>query len=142
MTAMSDPALEGWKPRTLPGFIGLIGPLWTRKQGDSWAYGFLAEERHANPAGIVHGGMLTTLLDHALSAIAWEANERKPCITVALDVHFLAPARSGDLVSACGRIVRQTSSLVFMQGSLTVERQEIATASAILKILGTDRTPI
>jgi len=132
--AMTDPTLDGWKARTLPGFFGLVGPLWTRKQGDGWAYGFLAEERHTNPAGIVHGGMLTTLLDHALSVIAWEANARKPCITVALDVQFLAPARPGDFVAAAGRIVRQTSSLVFMQGSLTIEGQEIATASAILKV--------
>jgi uncharacterized protein (TIGR00369 family) len=139
---MPDPAHEGWKPRTLPGFIGLVGPLWTKKQGASWNYGILAEERHTNPAGIVHGGVLTTLLDHALSAIAWEANERKPCITVALDVHFLAAARPGDLIAAGGRIVRQTSSLVFIQGGLTVERQEIATASAILKVLETDRTPL
>ena len=36
---MADPALEGWKPRTLPGFFDLVGPLWTRKEGDSWAYG-------------------------------------------------------------------------------------------------------
>ena len=77
---------------------------------------------------------LTTLLDHALSVIAWKANERKPCITVALDVQFLAPARPGDFVVAAGRIVRQTSSLVFMQGSLTLDGQEIATASAILKV--------
>ena len=91
--------------------------------------------KHTNPAGIVHGGMLTTLLDHTLSVIAWEANERKPCITVALDVHFLAPARPGDLVVARGRIVRQTSSLAFTQGSLTVRDDEIATASAIMKIM-------
>ena len=77
---------------------------------------------------------LTTLLDHALSAIAWEANERKPCITVALDVHFLAPAHPGTFVIARGHIIRKTSSLVFMQGSLTVEREEIAVACAIFKI--------
>lgn len=131
---MADPALEGWKPRILPGFMSLVGPLWTRKEGDTWAYGIVAEEKHINPAGIVHGGMLTTLLDHALSAIAWEANERKPCITVALDVHFLAPARPGQFVAARGAIVRQSSSLVFMQGRLTVDGGDIATASAILKI--------
>jgi len=134
MTALADPTLEGWKPRALPGFFNLVGPLWTKKEGDSWAYGFLAEERHTNPAGIVHGGMLTTLFDHALSTIAWEANERRPCITVALDVHFLEPARPGDFVATRGRIVRQTTSLVFMQGSLTVERREVATGCAILKI--------
>jgi uncharacterized protein (TIGR00369 family) len=134
MTVVADPALEGWKSRALPGFFDLVGPLWTKKEGDCWAYGIVAEDKHTNPAGIVHGGMLTTLLDHALSTIAWEANERKPCVTVALDIHFLAPARPGNLVAARGRIVRQTSSLIFMQGSLTVERQEIATACAILKI--------
>ena len=79
--------------------------------------------------------MLSTLLDHALSIIAWEANERKPCITVALDVQFLAAARPGDFVVARGRIVRQTASLVFAQGSLTVDAQQIATASAILKVM-------
>ena len=131
---MADPALEGWKPRTLPGFFALVGPLWTRKEGDAWAYGIMAEDKHTNPAGVVHGGMLATLLDHALSAIAWEANERKPCITVAIDMHFLAPARPGQFVAARGRIVRQTASLVFMQGNLTVDGDEIATAGAILKI--------
>jgi uncharacterized protein (TIGR00369 family) len=134
MTAMADPALDGWKARTLPGFFGLVGPMWTRKEGETWAYAFLAEEKHTNPAGIVHGGMLTTLIDHALSIVAWEANDRRPCVTVALDLQFLAPARPGDLVVARGRIVRQTSSLVFMQGSLFVGSEEIATASAILKI--------
>ena len=134
MTAVADPALEGWKPRALPGFFALVGPLWTRKEGDLWAYGIVAEDKHTNPAGVVHGGMLTTLLDHALSAIAWEANERKPCITVAIDMHFLAPARPGQFVAARGRIVRQTASLVFMQGNLTVDGDEIATAGAILKV--------
>jgi uncharacterized protein (TIGR00369 family) len=134
VTAVADPALEGWKPRTLPGFFDLVGPLWTKKEGDSWAYGIVAEDKHVNPVGIVHGGMLATLLDHALSAIAWEANDRKPCITIALDVHFLAPARPGQFVAARGRIVRQASSLVFMQGNLTVDGDEIATACAILKI--------
>ena len=131
---MADPTLEGRKARELPGFFGIVGPLWTRMEGDTWAYAVLAEDNHTNPVGIVHGGMLTTLLDHTLSVIAWEANERKPCITVALDVHFLAAARPGDLVVARGRIVRQTATLAFTQGTLSVVQQEIATASAILKI--------
>ena len=131
---MDDPALEGWKPRTLPGFFGMVGPLWTKKEAEGWAYAFLAEERHTNPAGLVHGGMLCTLLDHALSAIAWEANERKPCVTVALDVQYLAPARAGDFVVARGRIVRQASTLVFLQGALTLGEETIATASGIAKV--------
>jgi uncharacterized protein (TIGR00369 family) len=132
--ASPDPALDGWKPRALGGFFGLVGPLWARKEGDAWAYAFLAEAKHTNPAGIVHGGMLTTLMDHALSAVAWEANERRPCVTVQLDVQFLSAVRPGQLVEARGRIVRQTSSLVFMQGNLSVAGEEVVAASAVLKI--------
>lgn len=130
-----DPAHAGWKSRSLEGFFGLVGPLWTRKEGDSWAYGFVAEPRHTNPAGIVHGGMLVTLIDHALSAIAWEASERKPCVTVQLDVQFIASVRPGKRVEARGRIVKRTSSLVFMQGNLSVLGEEVLSASAILKVM-------
>jgi len=133
---LPDPAREGWKPRTLAGFFGLVGPLWTRREDAGWAYAFVAEDRHTNPAGAVHGGMLTTLLDHALSAIAWEASERRPCVTIQLDVQFLAAVHPGQFVVARGRIVRKTGSLVFMQGSLHVEGAEVAAASMILKVLG------
>ena len=131
---MIDPTLDGWKARTLPGFFGTVGPMWTKKEAGGWAYAFLADERHVNPAGIVHGGMLCTLLDHALSAIAWEANGRKPCVTVALDVQFLASAKPGDFVVARGEIVRQTSSLVFLRGTLSIAAKTIAMATAILKV--------
>jgi uncharacterized protein (TIGR00369 family) len=134
MSAPADPSQHGWTPRTLPGFAGLIGPLWTRRDEQGWAYAVLIEERHANPAGVAHGGLISTLADHALSVIAWEANARRPCITVALDVRFLAPARPGDLVVARGRVVRQTGSLAFVEGRLTVADLEIATASAILSV--------
>jgi uncharacterized protein (TIGR00369 family) len=132
--APRDPALDGWKPRELEGFFGLVGPLWTRKEDGVWAYAFLAEAKHTNPAGIVHGGMLTTLLDHALSTVAWESAERRPCVTVQLDVQFLGAVRPGYLVEARARIVKRTSSLVFVQGCLTVAGEEVAAASAVLKI--------
>ncbi len=131
-----DPILDGWRPRTLDGFAGLIGPLWTRKEGQCWAYAIVAEPRHTNPAGLVHGGMLSTLIDHALSAIAWEAIQRRPCVTVTLDVHFLVAARVGSFIEARGRVTRRTSSLVFTQGSLSTDGQEILLASAVMKVLG------
>jgi len=134
MSLATDPSQDGWTPRALPGFAGLVGPLWTRREGDGWAYAILVEDRHANPAGLAHGGLVSTLADHALSVIAWEANARRPCITVALDVRFLAPARPGDLLIARGRVVRQTGSLSFLEGRVTVGDTEVATASAIMSV--------
>ena len=136
MSPAIDPSQDGWTPRTLPGFAGLVGPLWTRREGDGWAYAILVEDRHANPAGLAHGGLVSTLADHALSVVAWEANARRPCITVALDVRFLAPARPGDLLVARGRVVRQTGSLAFLEGRVTVGDIEIATTTAIMSVRG------
>lgn len=126
---------EGWRSKSLPGFAGLIGPLWARKETDSWAYGLLAAPQHLNPAGVVHGGLLTALMDHALSAIAWEALGRRACVTVQLDTQFLAAARAGQFLEARGRILRETSSLVFMQGELSVKGNAVAAASAVLKLM-------
>lgn len=136
--AMHDTlSAAGWKLRTaLPGFAGLVGPLWTRKEQGQWAFGLLATEAHTNPAGLVHGGLLTTLADHTLSAIAWEALGRRPCVTVQLDTHFLAAARAGQFLEARGRVVRAASSLVFLQGQVWVDGSEVITASAVLKAVG------
>ena len=126
----------GWRQRSLPGFAGLIGPLWVRKEEAGWAYGLLATADHLNPAGVVHGGLLTALLDHGISAIAWEALGRRACVTVQLDTHFLAAAREGQFLEVRGRVMRATSSLVFMQGELSTDGQTVATAVAVLKLMG------
>lgn len=138
-------AAEGWHRKTLPGFAGLIGPLWVRKEGvfnegvrkeaQAWAYGLLATADHLNPAGVVHGGLLTALLDHGLSAIAWQALDRRACVTVQLDTHFLAPARAGQFLEVRGQLLRATSSLVFMRGELSVAGNVVATGAAVLKVL-------
>lgn len=128
-------AAEGWHCKTMPGFAGLIGPLWVRKEAQAWAYGLLATADHLNPAGVVHGGLLTALLDHGLSAIAWQALDRRPCVTVQLDTHFLAPARAGQFLEVRGQLLRATSSLVFMRGELSVAGNVVATGAAVLKVL-------
>ncbi len=138
MSSPSDPALDGWKSRALPGFAGLVGPLWTRREGDRWAYALLIEARHVNPAGVAHGGLLSTLADHAMSAVAWEANERRACVTIALDVRFLAPARDGDLVVARARVARQTGSLAFMECTLIAGEVDLVSATAILSVRKVD----
>ncbi|NMK45132.1 PaaI family thioesterase [Achromobacter sp. Bel] len=127
---------EGWRQKSLQGFAGLIGPLWARKEGDGWAYGLLAGAAHLNPAGVVHGGLLTALLDHGLSAIAWEAMARRACVTVQLDTHFLMAARAGQFLEVRGRVLRATSCLVFMEGDVGVAGAAVATGVAVLKVIG------
>jgi acyl-coenzyme A thioesterase PaaI-like protein len=129
-------ALEavGWKPKRAGAFMDSVGPLWARLEETGWAYGLLAEDRHLNPAHVVHGGFLQTLIDHALSALAWEAVERKPCMTIQSDSHFLSTVKSNDFVVAHGTEVRRTRNLIFMRGHLEVQGKSVLSAQAVFKI--------
>lgn len=129
----ADLTSRGWKKRKIGGFIDCAGPLWTRKEEDSWAYGILAEERHLNPARLVHGGLFETLMDHALSSIAWEACGRRKCVTLQMGSYFIAPASIGAFIEARGNVTHSTSSTFFMQGMLTVNGQPVMSGQAIMK---------
>jgi uncharacterized protein (TIGR00369 family) len=125
----------GWKQRSLIGFIQSAGPLWTRREGIDWQYGILTDSSHSNPAGMVHGGLLATLMDHTLSAVAWEAIGRRACVTVQLDTQFLVPVVPGAFLQATAKVVRSTRSLVFVQGTLAVDDEVVLSGSAVLKVL-------
>ena len=127
--------LQNWKRRDLPGFMGRAGPLWTRWEGDEWVYAILADAAHLNPAGVVHGGALLTLLDRAISSVAWEACGRLPCLTLQLDTHFIGPVRAGQLAHARAQLMQRTGSLAFLRGEVTVEGRAALTAQALMKIM-------
>lgn len=128
-----DPLSQGWKPHQLPGFMGLAGPLWSRREDADWAYGLQVQPQHLNPARLLHGGALLTLLDHALSTIAWQAADRLPCVTVQLDSHFLGAVAQGDFVVVRGQLTRRTRSLLFLQARAQVGETLVAQAQAIMK---------
>jgi len=125
----------GWRQRTLRGFADRMGPLWTRREGDAWAYAILATADHLNPAGHVHGGLLCALFDHVVSAVAWQAVGRQPCVTVQLNTQFLAPAREGQLLEGRARVTRATASLVFVEGVISVATDEVMRGASVQKIM-------
>lgn len=131
-----DPAAAGWQPYEADGFIGLVGPLWTRVEGDTPLYAFLAAHKHHNRRGVVQGGMLMTFADRAMGMTCWYANERQPQATVRLDMHFIDAVQVGEFVEAKCKIVRRTRSLVFMSGELVVGDRVVATANGVWKTLG------
>jgi uncharacterized protein (TIGR00369 family) len=128
---------EGWKPYTLPGHMGQLGPLWIRKGTDEqpWRFGLQAQAQHLNPQGMVHGGVTLSLLDQAVSTVAWEMSGRTPCVTVQLDTQFIAAVKAGDFAVVSVYPAQRTSSLVFARAELHVGTGLAASAQAILKLL-------
>ena len=130
-----DPAAEGWRPVKDDGFIGLVGPIYTRKRDAGADYAFRAEAKHANLRNVVQGGMLMTFADRALGRTAWAAAGDKPVATIQFDMQFVTAGRLGELIEVGPEVVRKTASLVFMRGDVTAGSRVVATAAGIWKIL-------
>ncbi|WP_176559860.1 PaaI family thioesterase [Teichococcus rhizosphaerae] len=131
-----DPAAAGWKPRGNSSFSSLVGPLWARREGESWAYGFLAGPQHTNAHGIVHGGMLVTLADNALGLVVHEASGGQSAVTMQLNTHFLSAAHPGEFVEARGEVMRRGRSVMFVRGTLMAGGRMVLAADGIWKLLG------
>lgn len=127
---------DGWERFVEPGgFVDLVGPLYVRTEANGLrAFGFEAQTKHANKIERVHGGMLMTVADRALGVAAWDASGR-PCVTVQFDMQFLSTVRMGEFTWISPELVRKTSSLVFMRGTLAVEGRSVAAATGLWKIL-------
>jgi acyl-coenzyme A thioesterase PaaI-like protein len=131
-----DPAAAGWEPYGDEGFIGLIGPFWERRDGDTHRYAFLAEKKHHNRRGVVQGGMLMTFADRSMGMTCWYANGQRPQATVHLDVHFVHAVQIGEFVEARCKVVRRTRALIFMSADLVVGERVVATGNGVWKTLG------
>ncbi|MBC8240342.1 MAG: PaaI family thioesterase [Alphaproteobacteria bacterium] len=119
-------------------FESLVGPLYEKWDGEQYVCGFRAAPQHSNRRGVVHGGMLFTFADHTLGNMVWERFENKPCATVTLNVDYMAGAKTGDWIECTGAITRETRSLIFIKGQLTIDGQIVMTASGVWKKLGAD----
>ncbi|WP_293948652.1 PaaI family thioesterase [Sneathiella sp.] len=132
-----SPIPEGFRPFTSRGrYTEKIGPLYYREEGDSFTYGFLADEGHANANGIVHGGMLISFLDEALGQIIWRSVDRQRCATISLNCDFVASAKPGDWIETRATISKRGLAVVFIRGELVVGDRTILIADGIWKIIG------
>lgn len=128
------PADQGWKPLRAGPFMQLIGPLMRRETPQGRRYALAAAAEHGNLVGLVHGGALASLLDHAMAVEAWEIAERRPVVTVQMELRCLAAARPGGLIEAEVRLLRRAGSMMFLEATARSGETAIAAASTVMKI--------
>ena len=138
------PALPGgFKPLQVGGdFTANNGPLYIRSvvqpDGNKLRHmGFRVEQRHTNPMGNCHGGMLATFADMMLPMLAHRQavelrNQFLP--TVSLQIDYLAPAPLGAWVQGEAQVLRVTRNLAFLQGLVTADGVPALRVSGIFKI--------
>ena len=94
------------------------------------------EARHLNRQGMLHGGLVATLLDAACGYAGLhsaEGEEEVHGVTVMLNIAYLKAARSGSVI-ARGRVSRSGRSLYFAEAALeTAGGELLATAQGTFK---------
>lgn len=104
-------------------FMGLIGGKREVVEEGRVVITLALEERHMNPNGVLHGGVLTTLMDeatgHAVAMVRGiETMVQAPHATVDMNMSFLAGARPGDVLECEGRALRVGRSVCFAEGEV------------------------
>ncbi len=123
----------GWVLDPDDGFIGHVGGLWRRPQGDQMQFAFIARDFHANRNGVVHGGMLVTFMDRALGQTSRMTTGAVRGATINLNTQFLAPVRIGDLVVMTPQITKVTGRMVFASGTACVGDDPVAAVQGVFR---------
>jgi uncharacterized protein (TIGR00369 family) len=115
-------------------FGGLVGPFYSRRQGNDLSLGLRIEGRHCNSRGTCHGGLLATLADMALGyscALAGDAEGgNRNFVTVDLSLQYLASTHVGDWVQSEVAVLSPGSRTRSATGHLLANGQPVVRISA------------
>ena len=136
---MASPPLDGYTIYDpVDPFENIAGPFYWRRLEDGSDHVVLkADERHCNRQGVVHGGLLMTMVDLAFAITAKQHPDQR-LVTISLSSEFVASGRIGALLETKCEIVRRTRSLCFMRGQVLSAGETLLNASCIYKYLRSD----
>ena len=97
--------------------------------------GLLADERHANEYGAVHGGVMMMMADAALCMNSRWHDPNEGAITVSANNDFVAGASIGEFLQTRSSVVRRTGSFSFMRCEVVVGERVVMSSSGIIKRL-------
>jgi uncharacterized protein (TIGR00369 family) len=125
----------GWRTWPQDTFETGVGPFYMKVGEDGRVVcRFIAEPRHMNGGGFMHGGCFLTFADYACFAIA-EEHTRGPSVTVNLSGDFLSAAQVGDVLEATGEVTRAGGRLIYVRGMITANgKPALSFTSVITKV--------
>ena len=94
-------------------------------------------DRHLNPNGVVHGGVVFTLVDTAMGRATMSVlEEGRICASIEVAVRYLRPITDGRLV-ATASVLRAGRRIVHLEGRVTVDGDDrpVAVVQASFAVL-------
>lgn len=71
-----------------------------------------------NPHGMLHGGVISGMLDDVIGTTVASLNKPQPFVSINLSVDFVQSARVSDEVIAKARVLRNGRTVVYVQAEL------------------------
>ena len=119
-----------------PGFMKHNGGILFKTISENeYEFKTIIDKNHLNAAGIAHGGFISAVVDAGAGTAAHRVANQNPCVTISLELKFIATIKLGQELFGKTIIQKKTKSMVFLTCELTVEKKIVATASGVWKIL-------
>ena len=118
------------------GFMHHNGGLYFREVSENeYEFKAIIKEFHLNKRQITHGGFICSLIDAGAGTAVYRASNNQSCVTVSLDVKFIAPSKLGDEIVGKVNILKKTKSMLFINCNLYINKNIIVSATGVWKVI-------
>lgn len=100
------------------------------EENETYVSTFTPGPEHQSYNGILHGGLVSTLLDEIMGRYIYAMG--KTALTAKLEVRFRAPTPIGQLLTIRGKVVGKKGSMYEMAGSITLPDGTVTAESKAL----------
>jgi uncharacterized protein (TIGR00369 family) len=116
------------------GFIALVGAHSPQADDGTARVTLEVDERHLNPAGTVHGGMLATLVDLTMGAAVRSAVDEEVPATSQLTVTYLRAGKPGRL-EVTAHVSKRGDSLTMCEAEIEQDGRTLVHALATFALI-------
>ena len=118
-------------------FGNLIGWRVLERHNGQSRYTLHVDAHHMNPNGVLHGAVLFALADNGMgSALTTLLGPDELCASITVNIAFLRPVFSGELVCAT-RVVQRGGRVAFLESEIKQGDTLVAKASGTFSIFKT-----
>ncbi|MHA6482341.1 PaaI family thioesterase [Paenibacillus sp. strain BS8-2] len=129
---------ERWRllaERAEKTFWGRLGCKVVEADGGKTTISLAIEPTHLNLLGIVHGGVLMSMMDNAMGLLVMLAESNERTVTANMNTHFLASARGGTLTCSSVLIHRSGRTITLQATVVDEEGQILAWGSGAYRLI-------
>src|ERR671917_1495237 len=107
------------------GFAELVGSELSSTEEGRAAVSLKAEERHFNPSGTVHGGVISTLIDASMAeALNTMTEQDEQPFTIQITVNYMKPGKPG-MLTATAQVRKGGERITIVEAEVVQDEDEV-----------------